>query len=123
MIPDVFSRYVVGWMLAQRESAQLAKRLIGETCRKFQVPECQLTIHADGGSSMTSKTLAFLQADLGVTKTHSRSHVSDDHPYSESQLRTVKCPPEFPDRFGSIQDGRAICQRFFRWYTDEHRHS
>ena len=123
VILDVFSRYVVGWMLAPRESAELAKRLIGETCRKFDVPEGQLTIHADRGSSMTSKPVAFLLADLGVTKTHSRPHVSDDNPYSESQFRTMKYRPEFPDRFGSIQDGRAFCQRFFPWYNDEHRHS
>ena len=123
VILDVFSRYVVGWMLAPRESAELAKRLIGETCRNFAIPEGQLTIHADRGSSMTSKPVAFLLADLGVTKTHSRPHVSDDNPYSESQFRTMKYRPEFPDRFGSIQDGRAFCQRFFPWYNDEHRHS
>ena len=120
---DVFSRYVIGWMLAPRESAELAKRLIGETCRRFEIPEGQLTIHADRGSSMTSKPVAFLLADLGVTKTHSRPHVSDDNPYSESQFRTMKYRPEFPDRFGSIQDGRAFCQRFFPWYNNEHRHS
>ena len=123
VILDVFSRYIVGWMLAPRESAELAKRLIGETCRRFQISEGQLTIHADRGSSMTSKPVAFLLADLGVTKTHSRPHVSDDNPYSESQFRTMKYRPEFPDRFGSIQDGRAFCQRFFPWYNDEHRHS
>ena len=123
VILDVFSRYVVGWMLAPRESAELAKRLIGETCRRFEIPEGQLTIHADRGSSMTSKPVAFLLADLGVTKTHSRPHVSDDNPYSESQFRTMKYRPEFSDRFGSIQDGRAFCHRFFPWYNDEHRHS
>jgi putative transposase len=123
VILDVFSRYVVGWMLAPRESAELAKRLIQETCRRFEIADNQLTIHADRGSSMTSKSVAFLLADLGVTKTHSRPHVSDDNPYSESQFRTMKYRPEFPDRFGSIQDGRAFCQRFFPWYNDEHRHS
>jgi putative transposase len=123
VILDVFSRYVVGWMLAPRESAELAKRLIGETCRRFHIPEGQLTIHADRGSSMTSKPVAFLLADLGVTKTHSRPHVSDDNPFSESQFRTMKYRPEFPDRFGSIQDGRAFCQHFFPWYNDEHHHS
>lgn len=123
VILDVFSRYVVGWMLAPRESAELAKRLIGETCRKFEIPENQLTIHADRGSSMTSKPVAFLLADLGVTKSHSRPYVSDDNPYSESQFRTMKYRPDFPDRFGSIQDGRAFCQRFFPWYNDHHRHS
>ena len=94
VILDVFSRYVVGWMLAPRETAELAKRLIGETCRKFEIPEGQLTIHADRGSSMRSKPVAFLQADLGVTKTHSRPHVSDDNPYSESQFRTMKYRPD-----------------------------
>jgi len=123
VILDVFSRYVVGWMLAERESAELAKRLIAETCRKFEIPEGQLTIHADRGSSMTSKPVALLLADLGVTKTHSRPHVSDDNPFSESHFRTLKYRPEFPDRFGSIQDARAFCQRFFPWYNDEHRHS
>lgn len=123
VILDVFSRYVVGWMLADGESAELAKRLIGDTCRKFAIPEGQLTIHADRGSSMTSKPLALLLADPGVTKTHSRPHVSDDNPYSESHFRTLKYRPEFPDRFGSIQDARAFCQRFFPWYNDEHHHS
>jgi putative transposase len=123
VILDVFSRYVVGWMLADRESAELAKRLIGETCGKFDIADGQLTIHADRGSSMTSKPVALLLADLGVTKTHSRPHVSDDNPFSESQFRTMKYRPEFPDRFGSIQDARAFCQRFFPWYNDEHRHS
>lgn len=123
VILDVFSRYVVGWMLADRESSELAKRLIGDTCGKFAIPEGQLTIHADRGSSMRSKPVAFLLADLGVTKTHSRPHVSDDNPYSESQFRTMKYRPEFPDRFGSIQDARAFCQQFFPWYNDEHHHS
>jgi putative transposase len=123
VILDVFSRYVVGWMLADQESAELAKRLIGETCHRFAIPDGQLTIHADRGSSMTSKPVALLLADLGVTKTHSRPHVSDDNPYSESQFRTMKYRPEFPDRFGSIQDARAFCQRFFPWYNDHHRHS
>jgi len=123
VILDVFSRYVVGWMLAGRESAELAKRLIGETCHRFAIPDGQLTIHADRGSSMTSKPVALLLADLGVIKTHSRPHVSDDNPFSESQFRTMKYRPEFPERFGSIQDARAFCQRFFPWYNDEHRHS
>jgi len=123
VILDVFSRYVTGWMVAQRESAELAKRLIRDTCQKQHIQPGQLIIHADRGSSMTSKPVAFLLADLGVTKTHSRPHVSDDNPYSESQFRTMKYRPEFPDRFGSIQDSRVFCQRFFRWYNDQHRHS
>jgi putative transposase len=123
VILDVFSRYVTGWMLAPRESAELAKRLIQETCRKFDIAAGQLTLHADRGSSMTSKPVAFLLADLGVTKTHSRPYVSDDNPFSESQFRTLKYRPEFPDRFGSIQDARAFCQHFFPWYNDQHRHA
>ena len=124
VIMDVFSsRYVVGWMIAPHESAELAKRLIGDTCKKQDIAEHQLTIHADRGSSMTSQPVAFLLADLGVTKTHSRPHVSDDNPYSESQFKTLTYRPDFPDCFGSIQDSRSHCQSFFAWYNDEHRHS
>ncbi len=123
VILDVFSRYVTGWMVAMRESAELAKRLIAESCQKQGIQPGQLTLHADRGTSMSSKPVAFLLADLGVTKTHSRPHVSNDNPYSESQFRTLKYRPEFPDRFGCIQDSRAFCQGFFRWYNGEHRHS
>src|ERR1035437_7255299 len=123
VILDVFSRYVAGWMVAPREGAELAKQFIEETIGKHQVPAGQLNIHADRGKVMTSKPVAFLMADLGVTKTHSRPYVSDDNPYSESQFRTLKYRPEFPDRFGCIQDSRAYCQQFFQWYNDEHRHS
>jgi putative transposase len=123
VILDVFSRYVVGWMVAPREAAELAKRFLEETIRKHEVPAGQLNIHADRGRVMTSKPVAFLMADLGVTKTHSRPYVSDDNPYSESQFRTLKYRPEFPDRFGSIQDSRAFCRQFFPWYNQEHRHS
>jgi len=122
VILDIFSRCVVGWMVAPRESAELAKRLIQETCSKQGITPGQLTIHADRGSSMTSKPVAFLLADLGVTKTHSRPHVSDDNPFSESQFKTLKYRPEFPDRFGSIQDSRLFCQGFFPWYNTEHHH-
>ncbi len=123
VILDVFSRYVTGWMVAMRESAELARRLIEESCKKQCIQPGQLTLHADRGTSMSSKPVAFLLADLGVTKTHSRPHVSDDNPYSESQFRTMKYRPEFPDRFGCIQDSRAFSQGFFRWYNEEHRHS
>src|SRR5213594_2595915 len=123
VILDVFSRYVTGWMVTYRESAELAKRRIEESCKKQCIRPGQLTLHADRGTSMRSKPVAFLLADLGVTKTHSRPHVSDDNPYSESQFRTLKYRPEFPDRFGCIQDSRAFCQSFFRWYNEEHRHS
>ena len=108
---------------ALRESAELAKRLIEQSCTKQNIRRGQLTLHADRGTSMSSKPVAFLLADLGVTKTHSRPHVSDDNPYSESQFRTMKYRPEFPDRFGCIQDSRAFSQGFFRWYNEEHRHS
>ena len=123
VILDVFSRYVVGWMLADREGKELARQFIAETCEKHEIAPGQLTIHADRGSSMTSKPVAFLLADLGVTKTHSRPHVSDDNPFSESQFKTLKYRPEFPDRFGSLQHARSFCQMFFPWYNTEHHHS
>jgi putative transposase len=123
VILDVYSRYVVGWMVAHREQADLAERLIAETLAKQEIPAGQLTLHADRGSAMTSKPVAFLLADLGVTKTHSRPHVSNDNPYSESQFKTLKYRPGFPDRFASIEVARAVCQDFFRWYNAEHRHS
>lgn len=122
VILDIFSRYVVGWMVAHRESTALAKRLISATCEKQSIIPGQLTIHADRGPSMTSKPVAFLLADLGVTKTHSRPHVSNDNPFSESQFKTLKYRPEFPARFGSIQDSREFCRQFFPWYNTEHRH-
>ena len=123
VILDVFSRYVVGWMIAPREGATLASKLIEETCEKQIILPDQLTIHADRGPSMRSKPVAFLLADLSVTKTHSRPYTSNDNPFSESQFRTLKYRPEFPDRFGSIQDSRAFCHTFFPWYNDHHRHS
>ena len=123
VILDIFSRYVVGWMVAPRETAELARRLIADTCEKQGIVPGTLTIHADRGTSMTSKPVALLMADLGVTKTHSRPHVSDDNPYSESQFKTLKYMPEFPERFGSIEDSRAFGQKFFPWYNHEHHHS
>ena len=123
VILDVFSRYVVGWMVAHQENAELAKQFLEETIGKHEVPAGQLNIHADRGRVMTSKPVAFLMADLGVTKTHSRPYVSDDNPYSESQFRTMKYRPEFPGLFGSLQDSRAFCRQFFHWYNEEHRHS
>jgi putative transposase len=123
VILDVFSRYVVGWMVADREGKELARQFIAETCAKQDIAPGELTIHADRGSSMTSKPVAFMLADLGVTKTHSRPHVSDDNPFSESQFKTLKYRPEFPDRFGSIQHARSFCREFFPWYNTEHHHS
>jgi len=123
VILDVFSRYVVGWMVAHREAASLAKKLIEETIARQAVAPGQLTIHADRGSSMTSKAVAFLLADLGVTKTHSRPHVSNDNPYSEAGFKTLKYRPDFPERFGSIADARNHCADFFPWYNNEHHHT
>ena len=123
VILDIFSRYVVGWMVATRESAKLAERLIGETCEKQGIEPGQLTIHADRGSSMRSKPIALLLTDLGIAKTHSRPHTSNDNPYSESQFKTLKYRPEFPSRFGAIEDARSFCQVFFSWYNNEHRHT
>jgi putative transposase len=123
VVVDVFSRYVVGWMVAPRESATLAKRLLGECYERQGIAEGQLTVHADRGSSMRSKLVAELLADLGVTKTHSRPHVSNDNPFSEAQFKTLKYRPDFPARFGCIEDSRAHCVDFFAWYNGEHYHS
>lgn len=123
VILDIYSRYVVGWMIADREAASLAKTLIQDSCDKQLIQRQQLTLHADRGASMKSKVVAHLLADLGVTKTHSRPRTSDDNPYSEAQFKTLKYRPDFPDRFGSIQDARVHCQHFFRWYNQQHKHS
>jgi len=123
VILDIFSRYVVGWMVASRESAELADVLIRQTCAKQAIGRAQLTIHADRGSSMTSKPVAFLLADLGITQSHSRPHVSNDNPFSESQFKTLKYRPDFPGQFDSIEAARLHCQAFFPWYNDEHRHT
>ncbi len=123
VIIDIYSRYVVGWLIAERESATLAEQLLADTIAKQHIDRNRLTIHADNGSSMASKPVAFLLADLGVTKTHSRPHTSNDNPYSEAHFRTLKYRPDFPQTFGSLVDARAFCQRFFRWYNTEHRHS
>lgn len=123
VILDIYSRYVVGWMVATEEAACLARRLVGETTEKQSIQPGQLAIHADRGSSMKSKLLAQKFADLGVLKSHSRPHVSNDNPYSEAQFKTLKYRPGYPKRFGSIEDARAYCQEFFAWYNTEHRHS
>jgi len=123
VILDIFSRYVVGWMVASRESAALAERLLADTIHKQGVDRNQLSIHADRGSSMASKPVALLLADLGVTKSHSRPHCPNDNPYSEAQFKTLKYRPEFPHRFGSQEDAHGFCRRFFPWYNDDHRHS
>ncbi len=123
VILDIFSRYVVGWMLAARESKALAQRLIAESCAKQNIVAGQLTIHADRGAAMIAKTTAQLLADLGVSESHSRPHVSDDNPFSESQFKTLKYRPVFPDRFGSQQHALAVCRPLFSWYNTEHHHS
>lgn len=122
VVLDVYSRYVVGWTLAACESAALAERLIAQACRQQGITPGQLTIHADRGSSMTSRTVALLLSDLGVLKSHSRPHVSNDNPFSEAHFKTLKYRPEFPERFGSLQDARAFCKTFFAWYNREHYH-
>jgi putative transposase len=122
-IMDVYTKYVVGWMVAYRESAELAEDLIAESCFKQQIQKDQLTLHADRGSSMKSNLVGQLLADLGVTKTHSRPHVSNDNPYSESAFKTLKYRPDFPEKFGSIEDARSYCRDFFFWYNNEHKHS
>ena len=123
VILDVFSRYVPGWMVATHESAVLAQRLIAETVEKEGIGPGQLTIHADRGTSMRSKPVALLLADLGVEQSHSRPHVSNDNPFSEAAFKTLKYRPTFPNRFGSLEDARAFCATFFTWYNAQHRHS
>lgn len=123
VILDIFSRYVVGWMVAPREQDTLAEKLIKESCVKQNIIPKQLTVHADRGASMRSKRVAHLLADLGITKTHSRPYVSNDNPYSEAQFKTLKYCPKFPEKFGSIQDARLFCKNFFGWYNKEHRHT
>ena len=122
VVLDVFSRYVVGWMLAEREYAPLAEKLIAESCERQNIKPGQLTVHADRGPAMRSKPVALLLADLGVTKSHSRPHVPNDNPYSEAQFKTMKYRPGFPDCFGSREHGRSFCGDFFPWYNTEHHH-
>ena len=123
VILDIFSRHVVGWLLADRECANLAEQLIADSVARHNVERGALTLHADRGAAMRSKTVAELLVDLDITKSHSRPYVSDDNPYSESQFKTMKYRPDFPARFGCIEDARAHCQTFFAWYNTQHRHS
>lgn len=123
VILDIFSRHAVGWMIAHRENAELAETLIRETCERQEIDQDQLLIHSDRGSPMTSKAVALLLSDLGVTKSLSRPHVSNDNPFSESHFKTLKYRPTFPKNFGSIEDARAFCQYFFDWYNNEHYHN
>ena len=123
VILDIFSRYVVGWLIAPRECNELAQQLIADTVARHDVMPGALTLHADRGTSMRSKPVASLLVDLDVAKSHSRPYTSDDNPYSESQFKTMKYRPDFPARFGSIEDARSHCQTFFAWYNAEHCHS
>ena len=123
VILDIFSRYVVGWLIAPRECNELAQQLIADTVARQDVLPGTLTLHADRGSSMRSKPVASLLVDLDVAKSHSRPYTSDDNPYSESQFKTMKYRPDFPQRFGSIEDARSHCQTFFAWYNAQHCHS
>jgi len=123
VIIDIFSRYIVGWMVASTESGVSAKRLIEESCQKQGIASGQLTIHSDRGPSMKSQQVSDLLIDLGILKSHGRPKVSDDNPFSESQFKTLKYRPEFPDRFGAIEDAQTFCRSFFDWYNNHHRHS
>ena len=123
VILDLFSRFVVGWMLAHTENGKLAARVLRDACDKQKIDQADLTIHADRGSSMKSKPVALLLADLGVTKTHSRPHTSDDNPFSEANFKTLKYRPGFPERFGAQEDARHHCADFFDWYNTDHHHS
>lgn len=123
VLMDIFSRYVVGWLIAERESASLARRLIAQSCVQQGIEPGQLTVHSDRGPSMTSKLVAQLLADLGVTKTHSRPYTSDDNPFSEALFKTTKYRPEFPERFGSQAEALSFGRIFFPWYNTEHHHS
>ena len=123
VIIDIFSRRVVGWCVADRESATLFKALFDDAVAKHPAPPGQLTLHADRGGPMRAKATALLLADLGVTQSHSRPHTSNDNPFSESHFKTMKYQPQFPQRFGCIQDAKAFCRSFFDWYNQEHHHA
>jgi putative transposase len=123
VVIDIYSRYVVGWMVAPAETGELAESFIAEVLARQGIRRDQLTLHADRGTSMTSKPVAQLLVDLGVARSHSRPHVSNDNPYSEANFKTLKYCPAFPGRFGSIQDARRFCQAFFEHYNHVHRHA
>jgi putative transposase len=123
VILDVFSRYAVGWTVQYRENSQLAKALIEQATEQQQIGRSVLTLHADRGAPQRAKPVAFLLADMGITKTHSRPYTSSDNPYSEAHFKTLKYRPEFPERFDDIEHARAHCRAFFDWYNHQHRHS
>ena len=120
---DIFSRYVVGWMVAQRESAALGQDLVRTACQQQSIKPGQVIVHSDRGPQMVAKSTALLYADLGIGKSHSRPHVSNDNPFSEAHFKTLKYRPEMPDRFGSIQHARGDVGPLMRWYNHEHKHS
>lgn len=123
VIMDMYSRYVVGWIVAASEDSELARGLFFDTAMKQGIRKGDLVVHADRGASMTSKTVAMLFDDLGIQKSHSRPHTSNDNSYSEAHFKTLKYRPEFPERFGSLEHARAFCRHFFDWYNHEHKHS
>jgi putative transposase len=123
VVLDVYSRYAVGWMIAEEESGDLARQLLATTYRKQGVDQAQLTLHADRGSAMAAKTLAQLLIDLGVSKSHARPHTPNDNPYSEAQFKTMKYRPDYPARFNSMEEARRWARAFFHWYNNEHHHS
>ena len=123
VIIDVFSRYTVGWLVADRECSKLAEKFIADTCWEQRIKPGQLTIHADRGTSMRSKTVAQMMADMGVTRSHSRPYVSNDNPYSESQFKTLKYGSDFPKFFRNVDEAKEFLEEWFRWYNTKHRHS
>lgn len=122
VILDLFSRMAVGWMVARRETSALAQQLVTETFEKHGVEADQVTLHADRGSIQTAKGVALLLSDLGITQSHSRPYTSNDNAFSESQFKTLKYHPTFPERFCSLEHARTFCRSFFGWYNTEHRH-
>jgi putative transposase len=120
---DLFSRLVAGWTVQDREDEDLAKEFHRQTLLQHGIQPGELTLHSDRGAAMVSKTVGTLLTDMKVTKSHSRPHVSDDNPYSETQFKTLKYSPGFPERFGSLEDARSFCRRYFHWYNHQHRHS
>lgn len=123
VVLDIYSRYVVGWMLAERQSAKLAEELVRTACARQGIRPDQLTLHADNGGPMRAKSLALLLADMGVNASHTRPHTSDDNPFSEAHFRTMKYRPDYPECFGSIQDARTWARGFFTWYNEAHYHT
>jgi putative transposase len=123
VVIDIFSRCIVAWCITEYESGEQARALIGTACAREGITRAQLTVHSDRGRAMRSKCLANLYGELGVQSSFNRPHVSNDNPYSESHFKTLKYRPDYPERFGSIEDAHSHMQSFFDWYNTEHRHS